>query len=658
MSEENQQRPASPGGSLDIDIPLSGLQRKDTIHLTPYSAPLLYDDNDDDAQTGTRGRPQTQSRSREDQRSPSMQSLLPVDSNRDGRRTLLLIYIHGFVGSDTSFQKFPAHVHNLLAVMLSESHVVHSKIYPRYKTRKVIEFVRDDFSHWLSPHEYPETDVVLVGHSLGGILAAEVTLLGPSEPLSPQMFKHRIMGTINLDVPFLGLHRGVVTTGIGSLFRPKKDKKDDPQNQPFPVDSSILAPLFSSPVDPHFNPAFPNDIRLTERSQLDGAMNFIFKNSNHLVDATKRYISSHVEFGFCIADYPGLKRRYKRLRELEDIDEYSQMRDGSGRLFRRIRFVNYYTAATGRIKSPVRGSGEGALNRNLVDGQPTSSGPTSSPGPGHVRSLSVDPKRRNEEQVGEMVSAVQVENGKESTAWVPVLMVQPANSSPENPNTTTPFEAVSPDISPPLYQPPEFNPSLYDSKEHLKKAKKEHFYQVKAYERALKDKGKKVKAHNKLVSKQERAAEKERLKQAKETANTPSPHTDPEPLLPLLSPSLPSSPASHIDNLSPASGAPNSIDDIESACSTPPINTNAHSKIKKDRKFCALPPREANGERDPLWVRVYMEGVDEVTAHQSLFVSRNAGYDRLVGDVAARIEGWVQDDLTAQMIRNDCKIKK
>jgi len=87
----------------------------------------------------------------EDPRSSSAHSLLPAESGRhgrDGRRTLLLVYIHGFMGNETSFQSFPAHTHNLLTITLEETHVVHTKIYPRYKSRKSIELARDHFSTW------------------------------------------------------------------------------------------------------------------------------------------------------------------------------------------------------------------------------------------------------------------------------------------------------------------------------------------------------------------------------------------------------------------------------------------------------------------------------------------------------------------------------
>jgi hypothetical protein len=72
----------------------------------------------------------------------------PADIPAEGKRILLLIYIHGFMGAEDSFKSFPAHVHSLVTVSLADSHVVYSKIYPRYKSRRSIDIARDDFSHW------------------------------------------------------------------------------------------------------------------------------------------------------------------------------------------------------------------------------------------------------------------------------------------------------------------------------------------------------------------------------------------------------------------------------------------------------------------------------------------------------------------------------
>ena len=87
--------------------------------------------------------------SAQDPRSKSTQSLVPTkDKDNESKRTLLLIYIHGFMGNETSFQSFPAHVHNVVTVALAETHVIHTKIYPKYKSRRAVEYARDDFSEW------------------------------------------------------------------------------------------------------------------------------------------------------------------------------------------------------------------------------------------------------------------------------------------------------------------------------------------------------------------------------------------------------------------------------------------------------------------------------------------------------------------------------
>ena len=91
----------------------------------------------------------TLSWSAQDPRSCSTQSLVPHSSSSNSdKRTLLLIYIHGFLGNETSFQSFPAHVHNIVTERLKASHVVHTKIYPRYKTREKIGEGVKKFSDW------------------------------------------------------------------------------------------------------------------------------------------------------------------------------------------------------------------------------------------------------------------------------------------------------------------------------------------------------------------------------------------------------------------------------------------------------------------------------------------------------------------------------
>lgn len=116
----------------------------DPTHLAPYAA-LRSPAQDGGGVLHAAGSP---SWSYNDPRSSSMVSLRPSHSSSDGRRLLLLVYIHGFLGSETSFKSFPAHVHNILTASLADTHVVHTKIYPRYKSRRNISYARDDFSNW------------------------------------------------------------------------------------------------------------------------------------------------------------------------------------------------------------------------------------------------------------------------------------------------------------------------------------------------------------------------------------------------------------------------------------------------------------------------------------------------------------------------------
>ncbi|KAI0885153.1 uncharacterized protein GGS22DRAFT_139582 [Annulohypoxylon maeteangense] len=326
----------------------------------------------------------------DDPRSSSSQSLLPSPSeqNDSGRRKLLVIYIHGFMGNDSSFQSFPAHVHRYLKLALVETHVIHTKIYPRYKTYKTIDVARDNFSQWLAPHESPTTDVVLLGHSMGGMLAADIALMPSRDQYRIGYFLHRILGTVHLDVPLLGLHPGIITAGIASLFRPKPEKPDrpDPANVPedlIPEDESAVpisnitsasTSIYSDPsgaslvsshsssspgirgrhgitFDPNFNPSFTNDVRLQDRGWWRNIVHFVEKhNSEGLVDAATNHIMSHMEFGGCLIDINGLKTRYENIRKLEDVDDIKH--HGFPHVPPQIRFTQYYTVCHGYPKKP------------------------------------------------------------------------------------------------------------------------------------------------------------------------------------------------------------------------------------------------------------------------------------------------------------------
>lgn len=250
-------------------------------------------------------------------------------------------------------------------------------------------------------HESPTTDVILVGHSMGGLLATEVALLPPyTFPETAHEYRHRILGILSVDCPFLGLQQpGVFISGLSCLFRPPSDPLSStggqfepelvpiligrdvvpgvasvtsysdlihappPKTRDFadqshlrPSDStdfgsirsmkSVPEPDWSdtSSWDPNYNPPFPNDRKRQRRGTWDNAMYYVTKHSGGLITAMRSYVTSHLRFGRSVLDHKELKDRYSRIRALEEVN--TQPLNHSAR----IRFVNYYTACTGRPK--------------------------------------------------------------------------------------------------------------------------------------------------------------------------------------------------------------------------------------------------------------------------------------------------------------------
>ncbi|KAK3297591.1 uncharacterized protein B0H64DRAFT_431496 [Chaetomium fimeti] len=642
-----------------------------------------------------------------DPRTSSTQSLVPSteDGDEDNRkRRLLVVYIHGFMGNNSSFRSFPAHVHSFLKNLLAETHVIHTKIYPRYKTYKSIDVACENFSKWLAPHESPTTDVVLVGHSMGGLLAADVVLLPRQSPYNTASpFRHRILGTISLDAPLLGLHPGIVVSGIASLFRPapsppgmnegqQLDYLQPAQSQGLSPDPSIysevsppsgasspsLNPYPSSstgssstlpPRDPYFNPPFPNDVPFVDRGWFKNVLHFATKHKEeNLVYAAANHIVSHLEFGACLADYPELKSRYNRLRQLEDDGDWSQ----PGRV--RVRFSNYYTVSTGVIKKPRTPSPDGAsggLGTRGESGRPSYETDSLAPALGEsteesrVRTprISVeeysDGSERDSLQMLEPMPEPEFEPQPELKAeseikteleleleLEPESELKPSNQPAEPPsqqedNTlgTDPTPTATPtdnDGPPPEEQPANQNPDLppipsvpapptppdldaYPDKESRKQALKTYKTAAKAHSQALKARDKALKDRQKALDKQQRQADKLAKKQAKLLLQTQPPPT-------------------------PAAAA---ADD-----DTNPLKEKEKAKSKEKpprlRKFCMLPSKAKAG-LDPAWVDVYMEGVDEVGAHCGLFLP-GPHYERLVGDVGERAARWVWEDASRRAV--------
>ncbi|EXJ59271.1 hypothetical protein A1O7_06703 [Cladophialophora yegresii CBS 114405] len=568
-----------------------------------------------------------------DSRASSTQSLRPVESPGDNRRTLLIIYIHGFLGTETSFQSFPTHVHARLTAALAETHVVYTKIYPRYKSRKNISFARDDFSNWLQPHESSRTDVILVGHSLGGILGAEVALIPSSSPAgSNELFQHRILGLIAFDTPFLGMHPGVVGTGIASLFRTPPQPSLSP-----PTDPDMLSD--AAPQGPTYNPRYANDIRLADRTgKLKRFWYFWNKHCGELAKATGDYVSSHLEFGGCLADYPGLKRRFNAVRALEDVDETAQPRTPDGKLMKRVRFVNYYCASTGPVKerSPSPSTGRGLLEPPTSELMETSTRGSSAGSlqPSTVSSprLSLE-EHRDGELITKDISELNIDPDPAEVTPATTVSEQVDRSSATD-ASLSPLDPGSAELGllpplPPLpAPPPEFNAGLFKEEDVVKLLRNEHDRKVRAYERAAKDRDEALKERQKLIERRQRNKLK-REEMTKKQAQQQETRVQKEQ-------------KKRAATLNP--------EHYDKHLQAETEGKSQQGRKQKDRKFCALPPKDpASGKRDDTWIRVYFEGIDEVTAHTSMF-SVSDTYAKMVADVVERVETWIAEDASTRMI--------
>ena len=562
---------------------------------------------------------------------------------------------------------------------------------------------------------------------MGGILSAEVVLQSPSSPATGKPFRHHILGTISFDTPFLGMHPGVVVSGIGSLFRPAPEAPaarmplanatntpsmgsqasiSSPSYAPSVVDSefsalslaqSALSPSASSPNDPFFNPPFPNDVRLPERKGWVNLLHFINKHSDGLTSATKQYFMSHLEFGGCLADYPGLKNRYERIRSLEDVDELAR-REGPGYRSptRRIRFTNYYTASTGRPKAPKSPKipeghmmdKDGSIkpievemrDMSLEPGAPGSAGsrsrtptprisaeeyrdgaiapqqlddgPDALPVEALVKNMGDNPGVQSDiqEDAPEMemryIDSMPIEDDEEMEC-APLAGTKMATTAEGDPISELQTIASEPPLPPIPTMPTEPEPidlSVYTDKDSRKIAEKEQKRVMKVYQQAMKDRESAIRDRQRLIEKREKkhrqdrekrlkTEEKQRLKEEKEAEKQLAKEEREEEKRRVTV--NPEPPRDRQASVAASSSSTTNRDD----------NNN---KPKRDKKFCMLPP-ETGGKRDKCWVRVYMEGVDEVGAHCGLFFP-GPQYESLVGDVGARVEKWVKEDAVRRAV--------
>ncbi|KAJ7490429.1 hypothetical protein B0H11DRAFT_2010406 [Mycena galericulata] len=133
--------------------------------------------------------------------------------------SLIVVFIHGFKGTDETFGAFPERLQHILAETIPNASV-ECIVFPAYQTKGDLVEAVVKFSDWLTTLTVEKevatglgagkVNIVLCGHSMGGLLSADTlrefckSRPDPQAPLWP-----RIIGCIAFDTPYLGLHPGV-----------------------------------------------------------------------------------------------------------------------------------------------------------------------------------------------------------------------------------------------------------------------------------------------------------------------------------------------------------------------------------------------------------------------------------------------------------------
>ncbi|KAI9867846.1 MAG: hypothetical protein M1813_007668 [Trichoglossum hirsutum] len=140
------------------------------------------------------------------------------------KKTLLLCFIHGFKGDDNTFGGFPEYLRVKLSSALPKINVT-TTVYPSIEIDEswnrlqnvVIDLEVEAGTP--SPTVDPSVHVILIGHSMGGIVAAETAIaIAAEQPLTQSsetagfLFPY-ISGIIAYDTPYLGISPGVIAHG-------------------------------------------------------------------------------------------------------------------------------------------------------------------------------------------------------------------------------------------------------------------------------------------------------------------------------------------------------------------------------------------------------------------------------------------------------------
>lgn len=143
---------------------------------------------------------------------------------------LIMVFIHGFKGTDSTFARFPERLRHIVAETVSNV-TIESVVFPAYETKGELNAAVERFADWLATLTVEKevatgsgggagkAKIVLCGHSMGGLVAADALIsMVTSRPDKQAPLWPKIIACIAFDTPYLGLHPFVFKNSISKAF--------------------------------------------------------------------------------------------------------------------------------------------------------------------------------------------------------------------------------------------------------------------------------------------------------------------------------------------------------------------------------------------------------------------------------------------------------